>query len=156
MLLESEVNPSEEFGESLIGVLEELLELKSRPPEVNSWNDNWFEAHGVFVYETFLYVVAALMKTGAFSTLHLILTSHYLLPETESHGNQRFEKFDTFYGYSETLQILAPEGHKLHSPAAELIKRQADRTDLPFADVIQAELLDRIFSVLDACRERRP
>lgn len=141
VLLESKVNPSEEFGEALTTMLERLLELKSRPPEVNAWNEVWFEAHCVFVYETFLYVIAALIRTGAFSILHLVFTSHYLLPETEAHGLHRFVRFSAFYGYSETLQILAPKDKKLYAPAAELIKRQADRTDLPFPEIMQAELL---------------
>jgi len=141
VLLESELNSSEEFGEALIAVLEQLLELKSRPPEVNSWSDVWYEAHSVFVYETFLYVVAALIKTNSFGLLHLILTSHYLLPKTETHGGDRFGKFDAFYGYSEALQVLAPEGKTLYSPAAELLKRQADRVDLPFTSIMQAELV---------------
>jgi hypothetical protein len=141
VMLESEVNPREQFVEALVGMLERLLELKSRPPEVNSWNDVWFDAHRVFVYETFLYIVAALMKTGAHSVLHLIFQSHYLLPETEAHGTERFDRFDVFYGNSDVLQVLAPEGRKLHAPAAELIKRQADRPDLAFDLVIQAELL---------------
>lgn len=141
VLMESAVNSSDEFGEALIALLERLLELKSRPPEVNSWNDTWFEAHRVFVYETFLYIVAALLKTDSFDSLHLIFTNHYLLPETEASGMNRFNTFDSLYGYSETLHILAPEGQRLHAPAAELIKRQADRTDLPFSAVIQAELL---------------
>lgn len=141
VLLEAGINPSHDFGEALVSVLERMLELKSRPPEINSWNDVWFEAHRVFVYETFLYIVAALIKTEAFDTLHLILTSHYLRPETEASGANRFDTFDAFYGYSESLQILAPEGKKLHAPAAELVKRQADRTDLPFSTVMQAELL---------------
>lgn len=153
VVLESGVNPSDEFGEALVSVLERLLELKSRPPEVNSWSDVWFEAHRVFVYETFLYIVAALIKTNAFDSLHLILTSHYLLPETEASGTNRFDTFDAFYGYSESLQILAPEGRKLHAPAAELMKRQADRTDLPFADVMQAELLVLMMAfITDGCR----
>lgn len=153
VLLESGSNPSEEFGDSLTLLLERLLELKSRPPEVNSWNDVWFEAHRVFVYETFLYIVAALLKTGAFGTLHQILTSHYLLPETETSGVNRFNTFDAFYGYSESLQILAPEGQKLYAPAAELIKRQADRTDLPFPSVIEAELLVLMMAfIAEDCR----
>lgn len=153
VLLESEVIPSVEFGEALVSVLERLLELKSRPPEVNSWNDVWFEAHRVFVYETFLYIVAALLKTESFGTLHLILTSHYLLPDTEMSRANRFGTFDAFYGYSETLQVLAPEGIRLHAPAAELIKRQADRTDLPFASIIQAELLVLMMAfITDGCR----
>jgi len=141
VLLESDVNPSDEFGEALIEMLERLVELKSRPAEVNAWSDAWFEAHSVFVYETFLYIIAALVKTDAYGTLHLVLTSHYLLPETVGRGSGRFTTFDVFHGYSEALQILAPEGQRLYAPAAELIKRQADRNDLPFAAAIQAELL---------------
>ncbi|MBX3425586.1 MAG: TIR domain-containing protein [Pirellulales bacterium] len=153
VLLETRANPSEEFGEALVSLLEQMLELKSRPPDFNTWNDVWFEAHRVFVYETFLYIVAALLKTDSFGSLHLILTNHYLLPETEASGVNRFETFDAFYAYSETLQILASEGKKLHAPAAELIKRQADRTDLPFAAVMQAELLVLMMAfITEGCR----
>jgi hypothetical protein len=57
-------------------------------------------------------------------------------------GPDGFDTFHAFYGYSNTLQaVLAPEGKKLHSPAAELIKRQADRQDLPLSAVVEAELL---------------
>lgn len=139
VLIEAEFNPSEEFGAAVIAMLERLLELKSRPPEVNSWNDVWFDAHKVFVYETFLYIVAALIKSDAYKTIHLVLTSHYLLPEV--FDTNRFGTFYSFYGYSEALQVLAPQGKKLYAPAAELIKRQADRNDLPFADLMQSELL---------------
>lgn len=153
VLLESGNNPSDEFGEALISLLERLLELKSRPPEIDSWSETWFEAHGVFVYETFLYIVAALLKTESYSTLQLILTSHYLLPETKTSGTNQFDTFDAFYGYSETLQILAQEGRKLYAPAAELIKRQSDRTDLPFSDVMQAELLILMMAfITENCR----
>lgn len=153
VVLESGINPSQNFDEALVSMLERLLELKARPPEVNSWQEIWFEAHRVFVYETFLYIVAALIKTGAFGSLHLILTSHYVRPEAESSGTGRFDTFDAFYGYSESLQILAPEGKKLHAPAAELVKRQADRTDLPFATVMQAELLVLMMAfITDGCR----
>lgn len=142
IILEAETNPSDEFDEAVLSLLEQLIELKSRPEEVTSWNDNWFEAHSVFVYETFLYIIAALLKAGAFKTLHTVFTSHYLLPETMSYNTEKFVTFGVFLGYSHSLQsVLAPEGRSLYSPAAELIKRQADRQDLPFATVIEAELL---------------
>lgn len=141
ILLESEVCNETEFSETLVEVLEKLRELKSRPPEISSWNDSWFEAHSVFVYETFLYIVAALVKAGAYDALHEVFTAHYLMPSSDSYGGVNFKRFDCFYGYSETLQILAPEGRKLHAPAAELLKRQADREDIPFADIMQAELI---------------
>jgi hypothetical protein len=142
VLLEATAVPSEEFADVLVGFLERLRELKSRPPEVNSWNDAWFEAHSLFVYETFLYIIAALLKAGDYNALHEVFTSNYLLPQTERYGDERFENFDCFHGYSETLQaVLAPKGQRLISSAAELLKRQADREDLPFGDIIQAELL---------------
>jgi hypothetical protein len=37
--------------------------------------------------------------------------------------------------------VLAQQGQRLLSPAAELIKIQADREDLPFPAVIESELL---------------
>lgn len=149
VLLESEITDESTFSESLIEVLEKLRELKSRPAEINSWNDSWFEAHSVFVYETFLYIVAALLKSGAYGVLNDIYTSHYLLPSSDQYGNQKFEKFDCFYGYSETLQsVLAPPNQKLYAPAAELIKKQADREDIPFSDIRQADLLTLLMSFI--------
>jgi len=141
VLLESGNDPSEDFIEALVTLLERLLELKSRPPEIQSWNDTWFDAHRVFAYETFLYIVAALLKTDSFYALHNILTCHYMLPETRNSSADQFGSFDVFYGYSDALQILAPSGRTLEAPAAEFIKRQADHAKLPFSDIMQADLL---------------
>ncbi|MBM3132369.1 MAG: hypothetical protein FJZ95_04965 [Chloroflexi bacterium] len=149
VFLEAEAFPSKDFSESLIEFLERLRELKARPEEVTSWNEAWFEAHRLFVYETFLYVVAALLKARAYEDLHNVYTSHYILPSTERSGDERFDRFDGFYGYSETLNaVLAPEGKRLYSPAAELIKRQATRNDLPFAEIIQADLLTLLMAFI--------
>ena len=142
VLLESEVASSEDFSEALIDFLEKLLELKARPVELNPYNENWFEAHRLFVFETFLYIIAALLKTRAFKDLNNVFTSHYIMPLTERGGDRKFVTFDDFYAYSEILNpILAPEGRKLHSPAAALLKQQANRKDIPFSDLIQADLL---------------
>ena len=147
-LLEGESSENE-FSETLIEFLERLRELKSRPVEITTWQDAWFEAHSVFVYETFLYFVAALLKTKSYKVLGEIYSAHYVNPITEMHDGHHFEQFDTFYGFSESLQsILAPEGQRLYSPAAELLKRQADRHDLPFSEVIQAELITTLVSVV--------
>ncbi len=153
VLFESGITEEDTFAEVIVDVLEKLRELKSRPPEVNSWNDSWFEAHSIFVYETFLYIVAALLKTDSHKVLHEIYTSHYLIPTTDRYGDNKFERFDGFYGYSETLQsVLAPEGRRLYSPAAELIKQQSDREDIPFEDVMQAELLTLLMAFINSLR----
>lgn len=149
VLLESEAAPSDSFSEALIDALEKLRSLKGRPPGVTSWQDAWFEAHNLFVYQTFLYIVAALLKTGAYADLNNIYTSHYLLPELERRGGRDFERFDDFYAYSDVLNsVLAPEGPKLYSPAAELVKRQANRGDITFANVIEADLLTLLVALI--------
>lgn len=149
VLLESEAAPTESFSEALIDVLEKLAELKARPEEVNSWSDSWFEAHKLFVYETFLYIIAALLKTRSYKEINNVLTSHYLIPETERYGEDKFVTFGDFYAYSDTLNlVLAPEGRRFHSPAAELIKRQANREDITFSEIIQADLLVLMFAFI--------
>ncbi|HPA20888.1 MAG TPA: TIR domain-containing protein [Verrucomicrobiae bacterium] len=142
VLLESTALPSQEFSEALIEALERLRELKSRPEEVTSWQEGWFEAHRLFVYETFLYVVAGLLKSRSYDNLHSIFATHYMLPESDRYGKERFSRFDCFLAFSEALHpVLDPPGQKLHSPAAELVKRQAQRPDLPFSEIVQADLL---------------
>jgi len=149
VLLESGATSSDEFCQALLEVLERLMDLKARTPEVTTWNDSWFEAHTVFVYETFLYIIAALLKTNSFAILREIFTSRYLLPETQRRGDIQFGSFVAFWGRSETLNaVLAPEGRRLFSPAAKLIERQADRGDVPFKAVMQAELLVLLMAFL--------
>ncbi len=142
VLLEAPINHAGKFPTVLISFLERLVEIKAKPKEVNPWSESWFDAHKVFVYETFLYVVAALLKVDAVEALHEVFTSHYLQPEG-SRGNRGgdFASFSCFWTHSDALQFLAPDGKKLLCPAAELIKRQADRSDLPFESVMEAELL---------------
>ncbi|HHF2935462.1 TIR domain-containing protein [Vibrio alginolyticus] len=152
ILLEGNITPESAFSDSILEVLERLLELKSRPKEITSWNESWFEAHSVFVYETFLYIVAALIKTNSYKVLHEIFTSHYLIPETDRYGDQSFMSFEGFYGYSEALQDVLKPGHQLYAPAAELMTMQADREDLKFQDVMQAEALTLMMSCLKGCR----
>lgn len=142
VLLESETAEHEEFLDSLINTLERLRELKARPVEVTSWNRSWFKAHELFVYETFLYLVAGLLKTNGFEYLHEVFASHYLAPATERGGEVLFDTFDVFYAHTDVLnEALAEKGKRYLSPAAELLKRQANRSDISFANLMEADLL---------------
>lgn len=148
VLLEGSVTQEAEFTEVLIDVLEKLYELKSRPEEVSSWNDTWFEAHSVFVYESFLYIVAALMKVGCYRVLHEVYTTSYINPPTVRNHNYEFEAFSCFHGHSETLQSVLRPNDRLYSPEAELIKEHADRQDITFQNVAQAEALTLTMALL--------
>lgn len=158
ILLESAVSKNNDFNQTLISFLEKLRELKSRPKELNSWNESWFAAHAIFVYETFLYIIAALIKTNSYQILHEIFTSHYLIPMTDRYNsNEPFDTFHCFYtsvGTDELHSELDPPNLKLYSPIAELIKRHSDREDIVFKNIIEAELLVLFMSLLEP--ERYP
>ncbi len=139
VLLEAVADPSEKFNDALLDLLEKLHELKAQAVDVDN---AWFDALSLCVYEIFLYMVAALLKANAFATLHEIFVTSYLLPDAERSNEDRFAKFDCFWSSSQALQaVLAPEGKRFYSAAAELFKRQADRADIPFAAIIEGELL---------------
>lgn len=149
VLLEAGSSPSESFQDSIILLLEKIHGMTYRPIEVTSYNDSWFDAHGVFAREVFLYIIAGLIRTSAFPVLHTLLTTHYFNPDADQLGVQRFARFDCFYRETNSLQILAPEGRRLLSPTAELYKRNADRSDLPFSAIAQAELLIALMVMID-------
>ena len=157
VLLESEVAPSDSFSRSLVELLEKLGELRSRPTDANEWNDSWYEAHQFFAYESFLYIVASLLKTGAFNDLYKLFTTHYILPVSERTGYRQFMKFDEFYAYTgQPLSVLKSNGGSFRSPAAELMRRQATRSDLPFSDLVQADLLTFLLSLITPGTEWYP
>lgn len=151
VMLEGKVCSEQPFAEELIAVLERLSELKCRPPEVHSWSDDWFTAHGLFTYETFLYLVAALLKLKLYSALHEIFTTHYLCPATARHYSSEFETFSCFWApATDMLQApLKPQpNHKFTSTVGEIVRRQADRTDIPYSNLLEAELLIMLMALI--------
>ena len=142
----------EELRPTLTELLERLLELKSRPEEVTSWSDSWFGAHEVFVYETFLYIVAALIRARGHELLRSVFEAHYMLPTTETYSEEKFCRFDRFRGVSNALHNhLVKRGQPNFVAEAELIKRQATRGDIGFDAVLEAEVLAVMVSLATSC-----
>ncbi|MBN2069581.1 MAG: toll/interleukin-1 receptor domain-containing protein [Opitutales bacterium] len=145
VLLEGSSSNSDYFNEIVIDLLEKLIELRSRPEDIHSWNEGWFTAHRLFAYETFIYIIAALIKILRFDIIHDIYKMDYISPPTADYRNENGScRFDVFFESSDILnEVLAPEGIKYHSASAsaEFIKRHANRSDLTMNDLIQADLL---------------
>jgi hypothetical protein len=134
--------PGQKTETVLVDFLERVLALKYRPTEVTSWNDSWFDAHCVFVYEMFLYAVAVLMKVDRADLVHELLTIHYVLPDSEVRASRQLVTFEEFWTHSE---VLENRNKRLQlnrtSPIADLMKERASRSDIPFREVMQAELV---------------
>jgi hypothetical protein len=142
ILVEGEVSPNDKFIEALLDTFENLKELKRRSDGKNFWEEVWADVHKLFVFELFLYAVAALVRVRAFAALGFIFSHSFLRPQHDRYGEKMFDSFLGFYAYSDKLQeLLAPPGQRLYSPAAELIKIHAQRSDITFDDLIEADLL---------------
>ncbi len=149
LLIETALQTDSEFKEVLLGFLEKLLALKYRLPELTQWNESWFDAQRFFVYEMFLYLIAILIKNNRYGTIQSFLTTSYLLPESEQRLRRDFVSFDEFHTHSEAL-AYRNDRLKLNrlSPIADLVKERATRKDLPFRDIMQAELVVLLVSLL--------
>ena len=156
--LESEAATSDDFSDVLGEFLEQLFVLKSRPSELKSWEHWYLEPHGIFVHETFIYIIASLLKMGALDTLKSVFGTHYLVPETEATGSEKFAPFTAFfYPYSHIDKaLLAPNGQTYLDPVAELLKRHADRSELPFKAIMESELLSLIASLVYTAKAWHP
>jgi hypothetical protein len=93
--------------------------------------------------------VAVLIKTERFDVVHELLTTHYLLPDSEARSGKSFDTFDRFCGYSRVLHNRN-ERLKLRrvSLLADLVKENATHRDIPFVDIMQAELLIFMMAVI--------
>ena len=151
--LEGKIGNESALSRMIEPVLEKLRALKGHPQEVSNYNEAWFAAHDIFVYETFLYMVAVLMRLEMYALLHEIFTTSYLCPEYQYSVRGRFEPFTCFWTLAhQVLQSpLKPQpGHQFRDTVGEVVRRQADRTDIPFSKFIEAELLAVLVSLAGA------
>lgn len=148
VMFEGEIN-IDSFSKSLLDFMESLIAVKERPKEINSWSDIWFLPHQIFAYETFLYVLAALIKIEAFQLVNTLLYTSYLQPEHLMNRDMEFTNYGSFFVSSDFIHDkLAPANYRLHSPVAELIKLSATRQDITFSDLKQADLVALMVSFL--------
>lgn len=140
---------SEDFSKALLLFMEVMLAVRSRPKNINSWSDSWFLSHQIFAYETFLYILAALIKIEAFQQVNILLHTSYLLPDHLVSSGTEFANYSELFIHSDFLQSkLAPENYRLNSPVAELVKLSATRGDVSFDDLKQADLVALMISFI--------
>ena len=149
LLLETAIEDASTLEDVLQSFLEKLIALKYRPPEITSFNDTWFDAHSIFVYEMFLYLIGVLIKNEKITNLRTILTSRYLLPESVARQGEDFVSCEEFYTSADALEYRNKR-LKLNrlSLLADLMKERATRKGIPFRDVMQAELVVLLVSLL--------
>ena len=84
-----------------------------------------------------------------FENLRNIFTTHFILPESEARGDHNFASYDYFYGYSEAFEYRNKRlGLNRISIVADIVKERATHRDITFRDVMQAELVVLLITLL--------
>jgi hypothetical protein len=139
-----------EVYEMIASFFEINLKYKGRLPDVSSWSDAWYDNFSFILHELFLYVTAMLLRHKRFAETHIFLDRHYLLPTNLSAGGDSMAPFDIFRAYCESLDNRNKR-LKLNrlSVFADILKERATLSDLPFDQLMQAEFVLFLRSVLD-------
>lgn len=142
VLVEAQSNRDSEFTEALQDALEQLLRVKFRTHETESWQDHWSDPEALFVYNVFLHVVAALIRSSRFDVLNALFKYDYWLPITVRHLGHDHLPFTVFRGHSDVVASSGPNSNvDASSPIAKLFKDTVTALEFSFENLMEAELL---------------
>ncbi|WP_241176990.1 SEFIR domain-containing protein [Citrobacter portucalensis] len=144
--LEAEFTGADDFSKELVKFFERILLLTEVPATVNSWQTNWYDAQKTFALEVFLYTIAILIRLEKYQLIREVLSARFLSSDKQLPPEQRLVSISAFLADSDTLQAGFEEDTRYYSPIAELIKRNADRGDVSFSDLMQADALVLFYS----------
>ena len=140
--LELSILEAKSFDDMIFKFLERILILKYPPSGVSYWQDWWADTPCLFLYELFLYLIAILIKEDKFESLRNIFSAQFLLPDIQMSRGRDFVPYSEFWGHSIALgrknERLNPKRIDING---DFIKERATRSDIPFTEVMQAELL---------------
>jgi SEFIR domain len=131
--------------------LERLLTHKYPPEAVTSWRNDDFDNFKFMLNEIFLYTTAALLKARRYLQTGWLLGNTYFVPSAISRRDGgRLDIFDEFQDYVHSLDETRKERLKLRrlSIVSDMLRDRATRKDLQFDDLMQAEFVLILYSIL--------
>lgn len=142
VLVEAQSNRESDFTEALREALEQILRVKFRTHETESWQDHCSDSEALFVYNVFLHVVAALIRSSRFEVLNSLFEYDYWLPITVRHLGHDHLPFTVFRGHSDVVASSGPNSNvDASSPIAKLFKDTVTALEFSFENLMEAELL---------------
>jgi len=135
--------PSQQFMPLLLGLLERLLAFQESPNTGGLSYKVSEDNYRLMCYELFLYSFAVFIKARKFSEARQLLEYRYVVPKTFGGENVASRKFTTFNEYAESLEELCAQSgdRRRLSVMADLVHDRANRKDLRFSDVMQADIV---------------
>jgi hypothetical protein len=102
---------SEDLVLALKRFFERLIPFLTRPPQLMSWSDHWFDNYGFIIHELFLYTVAVLIKHERFAEVSAFLGDGFYAAALSETG--RADPIQPFTVFRHHLPSLAMRNQRL-------------------------------------------
>jgi hypothetical protein len=131
----------EGFIDLLTALLEQLLAFRSRPQTSGAFFTISEDNYKFILYELFLYVVASGLKARRFNGTRRLLDHRFVAANMENCGRLEAFRYESFNGDASSLDGKCAErgNSRRLSVMADLVHDRADRRDIKFSDLIQAD-----------------
>lgn len=141
--------PSEPTWEALHRLFESMLPYYDRPANVNSWKDWDYDNFRFIVHEVFLYTIAILIKHERFDGVQYLLEQHYYVGKGWLQGDSAMVPYTEIRAPIRSLDARNQrDGGKRLSPHADLLEERHRSSGFQMQDLIQADLLLALRSLL--------
>ena len=136
------------YYDQIFQFIEKCLEFYFPPESMQSFNEMWFDNYKFILYEVFLYFIAALLMNKRMDIVQRFATEQFLV-------NNRFSNDGLYYisinRYLESLDKYRNNRLNLRrlSVEADILSKRADRIDINFENIMQADFVLALLSVFD-------
>ncbi|MEQ8789529.1 MAG: TIR domain-containing protein [Pirellulaceae bacterium] len=134
---------SDEFVPLLLGLLERMLPFTNRPRSTGVFYKASEDNYKFLCYEMFLYTVSALIRAKKFNEVRQLINHRYVAPDVDRGGMLEGHSYRDFNAYATSLEdFCATQGNRKRlSVMADLLHDRADRTDIRYSDLFQADVI---------------
>ena len=131
------------FMDDLVRFLERILPFQNRPSKTGSFFEYSEDNYKLLIYEMFLYTIAAFISARRFTDARFLFDYSYVAPETRNGEKLQSYSFSQFNEHASSLEgMCADRGDTRRlSVMADLIHDRADRTDIRFSELLQADVI---------------
>jgi len=147
--------PDTEMYDIIHRFFESILPYGFRPQGITSGFEDDYDNFKFILNELFIYAIASLLKNEIFDGVNQLLEQEYYFQlESYDEPESRMASYSRFNFYPRSFLIRNERLNVRHlDPMADMHKKRATRNDLLFNDVMQAEFILFLRSVLILLKE---
>lgn len=150
MLAIAQYSRSSDMKQVIHRFFEDITVYFERDRSTSRFFEWQFDNHKFLTYELFLYCIACLVKYDAFDAIGYLVRQNYMTKPAFRDDTSSMRSFSTFHRTLDSLdEWNRQHGSRMYSPLASLLHERGDIDDISFEDIMQADTILFIRSLVD-------